>query len=121
VLTRYHQALRLGREGDTALAALQPWLAARGARLDGAQPAVFASGLRGLAFAADAPPDTVVLSVPLEATLSALTFSGVEQLRAAVAPGAPLGLSAPRTCPFLTRSSQTRNSRWARRRSRTCT
>jgi hypothetical protein len=90
-LPRHAQAARLGspRHGDAALKALQPWLAARGAVLGGATPAVFPeSGLRGLAFTAAAPPDTVVLSVPLQATLSALTFSGAEHLRDAVAPGA---------------------------------
>ena len=99
LMRRRLQALRLGPTGDAAVSALLPWLAARGAHLQGAHAATFEGGLRGLAFAADAPPDTVVLSVPLSATLNAFTFTGAEQLRAAVAPGAHTSCNCPfRSC-----------------------
>ncbi len=96
------QAARLGpaSNSDAAVSALLPWLRARGATVHGARAAVFhASSLRGLAFAADAPEGTAVLSVPLQATLCALTFSGAEQLRAAVAPGTAARLSDPWPAP----------------------
>ena len=64
-------------------------MAARGAKLGGARAAIFPGGLRGLALTADVSAGAELLSLPLEATLSAVTCTFADQLRVALAPGAP--------------------------------
>jgi hypothetical protein len=121
--SRCAQAARLGpqRTGDAALAELTPWLAARGAKLAGARAAVFPGGLRGLALAADVPAGAELLSLPLDATLSAVTCTAAEHLKVALAPGATHTATKPDPLADPWRRLQTRCACWARRRSRTCT
>ena len=81
----------LGPASDADLPNLRTWLLAKGAVLSGGTHAVNAS-LRGLVATEAAPVGAVLLSLPLQATLSAATFSGAKQLRAAVVPDSDLGL-----------------------------
>ena len=81
----------LGPATDADLPHLRTWLLAKGAVLSGGTHAVSGS-LRGLVATQAAPAGTVLVSVPLQATLSAATFSGAAQLRDAVAPDPELGL-----------------------------